>query len=1034
MYDGSNVSYISYPIANLTTGVWYHLSFTWDGTKESMRLYVNGKSVGTRTDVGNITTTGIANPGSFRIGQWSSPEARYLNGAVDEVRIWNTTRTAAEIKGGMYGTVATGAAGLLAYYKLDEGSGTVTNNNSTSASVVANSNGTLVNGTTWLASSPVQGNENALHFDSVNDYVAAAPNANYDFTTGTIECWVRTENLVGNTTIIAIRNTTTTRYSFHMGNSLIGLWNGSSWNYINYSFSPGQWYHLAFVCTPSATTIYVNGISIGNTGNVVGTAMGLPLHIGLPFPTATNEQFSGSMDEIRIWNTARTQAQIQANMNTSLTGTEANLVALFGFNQGIAAANNTGLVTAIDGTANNNHGTLNNFGLTGSSSNWVSHSTSSVNPAPVVTSFTPAAGAVGATVIINGNNFNTTPANNVVYFGATKATVTAASTTSLTVIVPSGASYQPISVLNTAYGLTGYSSKPFTTLFNDGARSFKTNVNFTVSGNPYGVAVGDIDGDGKADMVAVDITMDRVSVYRNISASGSITTSSFAPKVDFTTGVQPIKAVIKDVDGDGRQDVIVATTDYTGAGFVSVLQNTSTSGTISFAAKVDFATGWNSLYVAVGDLDGDGKPELVLANTNSDLVGVFRNTFTSGAITTSSFAPRVDFPTGQYPSGVAIGDVDGDGKPEIITANSGGTISVLRSTATIGALTSTSFAPKVDFAAGARPEAIAIADMDGDGKLDIVVSNSDYNAGSVSILRNTATAGTILSSSLSGKVSFATGSYSSGMSIGDVDGDGKPDIAVANRYSNNVSVLLNTATSGSIAASSLTKTDYTSGVEPSDVAISDLDNDGKPDLVIANFGDNYVSVLQNVPLSTLPVAGLSFTATKKATSIGLTWSTLSESNTHSFDVERSPDGRNFTAIGTVKATGLSAQKTEYSFEDRSPLAGTNYYRLKQRDVNERIKHSGVLLVRWGTEDKLIITLAPQPMHDVMTVSISGITITKGNFVLYDVAGKVRKSYPVTTGGSTTFEVTRSGMAYGIYFYKLITDKGETASSGKVLVQ
>ena len=84
--------------------------------------------------------------------------------------------------------------------------------------------------------------------------------------------------------------------------------------------------------------------------------------------------------------------------------------------------------------------------------------------APVITSFSPTSGATGTIVTITGTGFNTTAANNIVFFGATMATVTAASTTSLTVTVPVGASYQPISVLNGSKALIGYSAKPFISL------------------------------------------------------------------------------------------------------------------------------------------------------------------------------------------------------------------------------------------------------------------------------------------------------------------------------------------------------------------------------------------------------------------------------------------------------------------------------------------------------------------------------------------------------------------------------------------
>src|SRR5476651_249278 len=152
---------------------------------------------------------------------------------------------------------------------------------------------------------------------------------------------------------------------------------------------------------------------------------------------------------------------------------------------------------------------------------------------PTITSFTPASGPVGTSVTITGTNFNTTAASNIVFFGATMATVTAASTTSLTVTVPAGATYQPISVLNGPVALTGYSAVPFATTFTPNAGSITTadisaKVDFATGNGPTSVAIGDLDGDGKPDLVVVNATDNTVSVYFNTSASGSVTSASFA--------------------------------------------------------------------------------------------------------------------------------------------------------------------------------------------------------------------------------------------------------------------------------------------------------------------------------------------------------------------------------------------------------------------------------------------------------------------------------------------------------------------------
>ncbi len=132
-------------------------------------------------------------------------------------------------------------------------------------------------------------------------------------------------------------------------------------------------------------------------------------------------------------------------------------------------------------------------------------SSNTCGPPPTITNFTPTSGPVGATVTINGTNFSTTTTDNIVYFGATRATVTSATATQLVVEIPVGATYQPITV--NVNGLTAYSDKPFTVTFPCGgdidANSFSPKVDFTTGTNPYDVAIQDVDGDGKADIVLV---------------------------------------------------------------------------------------------------------------------------------------------------------------------------------------------------------------------------------------------------------------------------------------------------------------------------------------------------------------------------------------------------------------------------------------------------------------------------------------------------------------------------------------------------
>lgn len=453
------------------------------------------------------------------------------------------------------------------------------------------------------------------------------------------------------------------------------------------------------------------------------------------------------------------------------------------------------------------------------------------NP-PTITSFNPASGPVGTSVTISGTNFAAIPGN-IVYFGATRATVTNATATDLTVTVPAGATYQPITV--TVGGLTAYSSAPFIVTFPGGGvidlNSFLSKVDLIAGTLPGDVAIGDVDGDGKPDLGVLNNTL--VSILKNTSVSGIITSSSFNTKVDFAAGLDPNAVAFGDVNGDGKLDLTISSVTNSE---ISVLRNTSVSGSVLFASKVGYYA--PGLGIAIGDLDGDGKPDLATGDNSFNRVTVLRNISVSGSITSSSFAFRVDFPTENFPYDVAIGDLDGDGKPDLaVAANGGNAVSVLRNTSVSGTI---AFASKVDYITGGAPRSVAIGDIDGDGKPDLVVTN--YSTNSVSVLRNTSVSGSIAFAS---GVNFSTGSNPDKVAIGDLDGDGKPDLALANLTSNTVSVFRNTSVSGFITSSSFAaRVDFATASGLRSVVIGDVDGDGKPDLVITN-GNNAVSVFRN---------------------------------------------------------------------------------------------------------------------------------------------------------------------------------------------
>ena len=474
-------------------------------------------------------------------------------------------------------------------------------------------------------------------------------------------------------------------------------------------------------------------------------------------------------------------------------------------------------------------------------------------PLPVISGFSPVSGPVGTVVTIKGKGFSAQSSDDVVYFGAVMATVITASDTMVTVSVPTGASYQPLSLTNRAHNLTGYSAQPFIVRFGTGqlldTGFFHIKTSVAQTGQfPLVSIINDMDLDGLPDLITDDFVPGSVSVIRNTSLNKNL---SFAAKNTYSVGnsdSQTMSVTAGDFDGDGKNDLAVVNKLDTN---IKILKNSGSPGNIVFQTALTIPTGYESWpsNFASGDLDGDGKPDLIALNDQYGGPSIFRNVSIQDTII---FAPPIFlYSIAQNIQGsVALTDFDGDGKADIaITDRNNDFVVVYLNKSIPGIL---SFASPLTFAGGFGTSSIVTGDLDGDNLPDIVFSNPGN--GNFSILRNQSTPGNI---SFSPKMDIDL-SYSQTISvpadniaISDVDGDGRADICVTTETE--VRVFKNISTTGNILLASPVAFAMPYGYNGNYISIDDLNSDGKPDLAVISRNSTNLTVFLNMSDSSAPV-------------------------------------------------------------------------------------------------------------------------------------------------------------------------------------
>lgn len=862
----------------------------------------------------------------------------------------------------------------------------------------------------FIAGSFAQSGE-ALDFDGSNDYVSLPVTVSGSYTK---EAWINPSAVSGFPNIISGSAT-----ALFINNGKLAAGHEPGFGQLvdpTASLVPGTWYHVAVSFNASTTELklYKNGTEVATA--ILGSGYTEPfLELGR---FLGGNFFNGKMDEVRLWKTVRTQAELNASMNCALTGDEPGLLAYYNFNQGIAAGTNTTVNTLTDSHDDcvTYNGILNNFSLTGTTSNWVA-------PGPVLsgicTNLFPNISVRGnAVCILNGDNtasfadwtnFGNVGANPIRRtFVITNTGNASLNVSSMIITGADAADFTVVSPTNLviAAGDSANLVIEFAPTGAQGPRNATVNINNNDGDEAiFNFAVeGQLVGSGKS--LSFDGVNDRVDL--NFGLTGSYTKEAWI-KTNTLTGFPNI------LSGDASTGTALFLNNgrlaagHAGSGFTEVLDGATLTVGVWYHVAVTYnaatnemnlykngtsvtsnpnATTYTEPFLQIGTFAGDN-----FFNGNIDEVRIWNTARTASQISafkdcelSGSEAGLIAYynfnqgAQGANNAGVTkLNDLHGN-CPLYGTLNgfalSGATSNWVADGAPLPASCTTQV-PNISVAGNGLCIVIGDATPTTADNTDFGLVAVNSSADKVYMIRNNG--GAILTIT--------------GFSVLGVDAASFSVIPPATL----------TVYPGDSVSFTVRFTPQSIGVKNATIRVMTNDADeGNYDYAVTGEG-----------FTPVPVSLLYFNAKATADFVRLNWETSFEFNNAGFEILRSSNGsNNWERLGYV--TGLNrVTGGQYSFNDQLPLKGLNAYRLLQLDVDGRGSLSTIEVIQFSG-NKFVIQTYPNPVADRLTITVNNPTLLNSLVSITSSAGLTVARVKLI---GYRQEIDMSNFSRGLYFVR-----------------